>query len=190
VLKIFNGAGYYDVQNLNKNTKAGNKEWSVIVDSLNYEDRAAITRLENDLAAVQQQMKWLSTATVVPFVRNCASQILHFLVGDQPMMSTPTNSKFAGIVPGDSKYKLLEVVASDPEFGLSKNRLIALCDPLVTRRNNTVHCATVSQLNEVVKQAVSAFEAFPSLVLECRDEFDVISNYAVFRVHYPLTTPV
>lgn len=189
IIEAFNDNGYFDMDNLTTNTKAGRSKWTVIVDIKSEAERDEINEMKNDIKNLKDQMKWLGDKTAVPYLRNCAAQILLFLIGEQPLVPTPTGSKYASMRTGDHYDQVLSLVAADPMFTLSKARLTAICDPLVTRRNNTTHCASITQLDGVVADAEAAFDAWPALMKTCKDEYDVISNYKSFKANFPSSTP-
>jgi hypothetical protein len=189
IIEAFNEKGYFDMDNLTTNTKAGRSKWTVIVDIKSEDERDVIEQMKKDTQNLQRQMNWMSDITAVPHMRNCAAQILLFLIGEQPLVPTPTGSKYASMKPGDRYDQVLSSVVADADFTLSKGRLTAICDPLVTRRNNTKHCASISQLDSVVADAATAFDAWPALMKTCKDEYDVISNYKSFKAKFSSSTP-
>lgn len=170
----------------------GTKNWTII-HSLEESDRikhledkfnemqGAFSKMQDEIDEMQDEIDDIGGITMVPFVKNAAAQVLLRLIGEQPKLPTPVSTRFR-CSTGKVKIRI-ESCAKELQF--SSEKFIKTSDKILNRRNDTVHPANDSDLIEMVSNASRMLKKYPKLRRTCREEFEIIEEFASISTFFP-----
>jgi hypothetical protein len=136
----------------------------------------AAQKIENDarFTAMDEQLTRLTQSTEtlsVPFVRNAATQILLFCIGNHPNPSTTHYFRNLPKDPGTPFALALDALNATLPAPTTENYIASTFDAIIDRRNNTLHVRNVQQLkDDLVVPSLALLDSHPNLLLACRQE--------------------
>ncbi len=167
---------------------AGNKDWSLFLEG--ERDLAAtvaalqsqVTNQGTEITNLKTQVHELSDFSLPTFIRNVVGQWLLFLVGRQPP-SPPllTTSRIAQATP---KTKRIITAGLASSGVMTWREFEAIADPVIDRRNTTVHYGTAAALMKDVDKAKSYLVTFPALRQSCRQEARLLDVEASVSIEF------
>jgi hypothetical protein len=158
-------------------TKCGTKPWVVFKrDETDLAQYVATQQIENDarFTAMEEQLTRLTQSTEtlsVPFVRNAATQILLFCIGNQPHPNPSTAQYFHNLPkdPGTPFALALDALNATLPAPTTENYIASTFDAIIDRR--TLHVRNVQQLkDDLVVPSLALLDRHPNLLLACRQE--------------------
>jgi hypothetical protein len=117
--------------------------------------------------------------TVLPLLKDCAAQILLFLhqgVGSPPVF------RFSKLEPACELSKKLALLDQNDDFPLRTVHFCKIAESVLNRRNLVTCFTTLEELDVGVVKATQAFHAWPAMILRCKEDYDIISNYDAIKL--------
>ena len=167
-------------------TKCGTKPWVVFKrDETDLAQYVAAQKIENDarFTAMEEQLARLAQSTEtlsIPFIRNAATQVLLFCIGNQPHVNPSSVNYFHNLPknPGTPFALALDALNDTLPAPTTDNYIASTFDAIIERRNNSLHVRNVQQLkDDLVEPSLALINRHPNLLVACRQELLVLRAF-------------
>ena len=164
----------------------GNKAWTVVFESTGDEHlKSQVEALSARVGNLEAENLHIKLLTCPPIIANIAAQVLLFLIGEQPVQPSPTCHRFGNGLNNETlRQKITEwaTVLSGGK-GWRASKFAKAADRLIDRRNNAIHAANISQLDDMVASATFLIDSSPTLSTSMAHEVMIIRHYSEIRSH-------
>jgi hypothetical protein len=159
------------------NLVGNNNEWTVLYRSNANEEllqrMSALEHRVDDLTdEVNTQKSIILDHLIEPMIRNVASQILLYSLGEQPKTDTRPSNRF---IKNSNAYKFIEQMIESEDLNMSASHVTRNLDLLIDRRNACIHEPYDKLLNSIEK-CKWYFIKYPQLVNSYQYEHFVIQR--------------
>ncbi len=151
----------------------GPQDWTLVLESDSLEARMA--RLEEKVTDLQADAVLFGE----PFVKNVATQALLFAVGQQP--KSPPPPRYCTSVKAGRDKRLTSFVQELDQPGITDGVFATMADDIICNRNNTVHFASVQDLDSEILKCINLFARHKELERSCRKEYIILNNYSLLK---------